>query len=126
MKIFCQIILIFYIYNFGISASELNSDLYIKLIDGLSNEKWALTGPKQTRPKKYFSRKTKKISHPPLLFNNSIVSETPYQKHLGISLGDQLRFEKHLKVITTKLNKTIGLLLKFFFKNTETGINNYV
>ena len=38
---------------------------------------------------------------------------TAYQKHLGISLGAQLTFEEHLKVITTKLNKTMGLLLKF-------------
>ena len=39
-------------HNFDISASELNNDLYIKLIDGPSNGKWALTGLKQTRPKK--------------------------------------------------------------------------
>ena len=38
---------------------------------------------------------------------------TAYQKPLGISLGAQLTFEEHLKVITTKLNKTMGLLLKF-------------
>ena len=50
---------------------------------------------------------------------------TAYQKPLGISLGAQLTFEEHLKVITTKLNKTMGLLLKFTEKFTETGINNY-
>ena len=48
-----------------------------------------------------FSRKTKKISHPLLRFNNSIVSQSPYQKHLGIFLDAQLTFEEHLKVITT-------------------------
>ena len=50
---------------------------------------------------------------------------TAYQKPLGISLGAQLTFEEHLKVITTKLNKTMGLLLKFTKTFTETGINNY-
>ena len=59
-----------------------------------------------------FSRRTKKISHPSLCFNNSIVSQTPYQKHLGIFLDVRLTFEEHLKVITTKVNKTIGLLRK--------------
>ena len=59
-----------------------------------------------------FSRKTKKISHPSLRFNNSIVSQSPYQKHLGIFLDAQLTFEEHLKVITTKVNKTIGLMRK--------------
>ena len=59
-----------------------------------------------------FSRKTKKISHPSLGFNNSIVSQTPYQKYLGIFLDAQLTSEDYLKVITTKVNKTIGLLWK--------------
>ena len=59
-----------------------------------------------------FIRKTKKVSHPSLLFNKSIVSQCPYQKHLGIFLAAQLTLEEHLKVITTKVNKTIGLLRK--------------
>ena len=58
-----------------------------------------------------FSRKTKKIFHPSLRFNNSIVSRSPYQKHLGIFLDVRLTFEEHLRVITTKV-KTIGLLRK--------------
>ena len=37
-----------------------------------------------------FSKKTKKISHPSLRFNKSIVSQTLYQKLLGIFLDAQL------------------------------------
>ena len=59
-----------------------------------------------------FSRKTKKNSHPLLRFNNSIVSQSPHQKQIGIFLDAQLTFEKHLKIITTKINKTIGLIQK--------------
>ena len=59
-----------------------------------------------------FSRKTKKICHPSLRFNNSIVSQSPYQKHLGKFLDALLTFEEHLKAITTKINRTIGLLRK--------------
>ena len=59
-----------------------------------------------------FSRKTKKICHPSLRFNNSILSQYPYQKHLDIFLDARLTFDEHLKVITTKVNKTIGLLQK--------------
>ena len=47
-----------------------------------------------------------------LRFSNIIVSQSPYQKHLGLFLDAQLTFEQHLKVITTKVNKTIGLLQK--------------
>ena len=59
-----------------------------------------------------FSRKTKKISHPSLRFNNSIVSQSPYQKQLGMFLDAQLTFEEYLKVITTNVNKTIGIIRK--------------
>ena len=47
-----------------------------------------------------------------LLFNNSIVSQSRYQKHLVIFLDVLLTFEEHLKVITTKVNETIGVLRK--------------
>ena len=59
-----------------------------------------------------FSGKANKISHPLLRFNNSVVSQTPYQKHLGIFLDVRLTFEEHLKEITTKVNKTIGMFQK--------------
>ena len=116
----------FYIHNFATFANELNNNLYIKLIDGLSNGKWAFTGPKQTRPKNILVEKLRRflILHYLLI---AVISRkpTPYQNHLGISLAAQLMFEEHLKVITTKLNKTMGLLLKFTKKFTVTGINNY-
>ena len=62
--------------------------------------------------KMIFSRKTKKVFYPSLRFSNSIFSQTPYQKHLGIFLDAWLTFEELLKVITTKVNKTVGLLQK--------------
>ena len=52
------------------------------------------------------------ISHLLLCFNKSIVSQIPYQKHLGIFLGALLTVEEHLKVITTKVKKTMGMLRK--------------
>ena len=59
-----------------------------------------------------FSRKIKKPSHPDLIFNNNKVIQTPYQKHLGMFLGDKLNFGEHLKCIANKVNKSIGLLRK--------------
>ena len=100
------------IHDVDTSANELSNDLY-------QINKWALQQkmsfnlePSKQVREIIFSRKTKKIFHPLLRYNNSIVSQTPYQKHLGIFLDAQLTFEKHLKVITTKVNKTIGLLQK--------------
>ena len=36
------------------------------------------------------------------------------QKHLGLLLDEQLRFCEHLKMLRSKINKTIGLLQKFW------------
>ena len=59
-----------------------------------------------------FSRKSKKVTHPPLLFNNSNVSQVNSQTHLGVILDGKLTFEEHLKNVFNKKNKAIGLLRK--------------
>ena len=46
------------------------------------------------------------------MFNNVNVTQSIYQKHLGIILDSKLTFENHLNMVTTKVNKTIGLLRK--------------
>ena len=98
------------IHDVDTSANELNNDLY-------QINKWAFQwkisfnpDPSKQAQEIIFSRKTKKFSHSSLRFNKSIVSQTPYQKHLGIFLDPQLTFKEYLKVITTKVKKTIGLL----------------
>ena len=58
-----------------------------------------------------FSWKIKSI-HPPLVFNNNILSQANSQKHLGITLDFKLTFEEHLLNVFKKVNKTIGLLRK--------------
>ena len=59
-----------------------------------------------------FSRKTKKLLHPPLVFDNANVTQSINQKHLGIILDSKLTFENHINMVTSKINKTIGLLRK--------------
>ena len=46
------------------------------------------------------------------MFNNANVTQSIYQKHLGIILDSKLTFENHINVVTTKIDKTIGLLRK--------------
>ena len=77
------------------SANELNNDLY-------QINKWAFQwkmsinpDPSKQAQEIILSRKTKKISHPSLRFNNTMVSQTPYQKLLGIFLDARLTFEEH-------------------------------
>ena len=59
-----------------------------------------------------FSRKLKKATHPPLLFNNSNVSQVNFQTHLGVILDIKLTFKEHLKNVFNKTNKTMRLSKK--------------
>ena len=57
-----------------------------------------------------FSRKIHKSSLPSLIFNNNIVTQS--STHSGMVLDTKLHFQKHLKSIFSKVNKTIGLSQK--------------
>ena len=46
-----------------------------------------------------FSRKAKKIYHPPLVFNNTSVSQSSSQKHLRVILDSKLILDEHLKMV---------------------------
>ena len=100
------------IHDSNTSALELNSDL-VKI------NRWAFQwkmsfnpDPKKQAQEVIFSRKSKAISHPPVVFNNNNVIQTTSQKHHGIILDTRLSFEKHLETVLCKINKTIGLIRK--------------
>ena len=57
-----------------------------------------------------FSRKLKKVYHPPLRFNNNNVSQVSSQKRLGLTFDNRLTFDEHLTNVSNKISKTIGLL----------------
>ena len=95
------------------SASTLRNDLTV-----ISN--WAfqwkmIFNPDLTKqaPEVIFSRKTKKLLHPYLSFNDIPIKNSISQKHLALTLDVKLNFVEHIKNITQKISKTIGLLRKF-------------
>ena len=57
-----------------------------------------------------FTRKVKKVVHPPILFYNKPVQQVSSQKHLGLIFDTSLTFDEHIKEVTSKVSKTIGLL----------------
>ena len=59
-----------------------------------------------------FSLKAKEICHSPLVFNNTCVSQASSQKYMGVILDSKLIFDKHLKIVTLKISKTLGLFRK--------------
>ena len=94
------------------SANDLNKNL--KIINNWAFQ-WKMNSnpdPTKQAHEVTFSRKTKEIYHPPLVFNNTNVSQSSSQKHLGVILDSKLIFDEHLKMVTLKISKTLGLLRK--------------
>ena len=60
-----------------------------------------------------FTRKVKKVVHPAIFFNNKPVQQVSSQKHLGLILDTSLTFAGHIRAITSKVSKSIGLLRKW-------------
>ena len=54
-----------------------------------------------------FSRKSHKLAHPTVFFNNVPVKRCSIQKHLGFHLDEKLNFNHHVKEKITKANKGI-------------------
>ena len=97
----------------------------IKSINGkwrFSNEKWALTQTQLCRPKKLLLlEKPRKF----LILRYVLIIELSRKPHIKF-LDAKLNFEKHLKVVTTKVNKAIGPLQKLHKNLSKTGINDYI
>ena len=110
VKLFADDTLLFsVVHDVNASAKELNDDL--KKINK-SAFQWKMsfnTDPSKQAQKVIFSRKTKKLPLPSLVFNNNNVLQTSSQKHLGVTLDVSL---EHLNNVLNKVNKTIGLLRK--------------
>jgi len=92
------------------SAIDLNHDLNI--INQWAYQ-WRLQfnpDPRKQATEVLFSCKIKKIKHPPLIFNGTVVAEVEHQKHLGLTLEPNLSFEKHLSEKIKKAKQIIGIM----------------
>ena len=67
--------------------------------------------PKQAQ-EIFFSRKTHKISHPKINFNNLPAVLSTYQKHLGFYLGKKLNFSHHIKDKISKVSIGFAVIKK--------------
>ena len=59
-----------------------------------------------------FSRKNTMLNHLTILFNETLVAHTSFQKHLGMHLDEKLNFNTHIKAKIAKANKGIGIIHK--------------
>ena len=95
------------------SANDLNKDL--EIINNYWACQWKMNfnpDPTKQAHEVIFSCKAKEIYYPPLVFNNTSVSQSSSQKYLGVILDSKLIFDEHLKMVSLKISKTLGLLRK--------------
>ena len=112
-KIFAESTSLFSVIHY-IKTSANNLNKYLERISNWATQ-WKMNfNPDTTKQASevIFSRKLKKNVYPPLLFNNVSVTRTSSQKHLGIIFNNQLKFNDHIKMVSRKISKTMGLLRK--------------
>ena len=96
------------------ASNELNQDL--STIKHWAFQ-WKMTfnpDPKKQTTEVVFSHKTKPVNHPPLYFNDSIVLQSPIQKHIGLFLDKKLKFDHHLNEKISKANKGISVIKRLY------------
>ena len=77
-----------YKHDINTSAIELKSDLKKTPNDSAFQWKMTFNSDHSKKGREIISiRKLKRVTHPPLLFNNNNVSQVNSQKHLGIILS---------------------------------------
>ena len=91
------------VHDITISSSELNSDC-------AKISEWTFILTQRSQLKK---QNLKPVPHPSLTFNNNSLSLCPAQKHLGLVLDSKSTFNEHIKLILSKVNKSIRPLRKF-------------
>ena len=57
-----------------------------------------------------FSRKTRKIAHPEIFFNDTQVKTVNEHKHLGLTLDTKLTFASHIDDKLKKARKGLGII----------------
>ena len=97
------------------TANKMNRDLE-------AIHDWALRWRVTFNPDKtvtmVFSTKVNKPIHPSLIFQGKILTQSCQHKHLGLTLSDNLSWNKHIDNLVTSASKRIGQLKRLQFKVT--------
>ena len=93
-----------------LSSDELNRDL-ARISEWAHQWKMSFNpDPSKQAVEVYFTRRLIQANVPVISFNNTDITSSEYQKHLGLTLDSKLSFNRHLDEKFQKANKGIGLI----------------
>ena len=111
------------VHDPNVTANDLNHDL--NLISNWAYQ-WKMSfNPEPTKQaiEVIFSHKRTNCNHPPIYFNNSVVSTKNAHKHLGLTLDSRLSFTDHINEKINLANKIIGVI-KYLSKHLPLKIRD--
>jgi hypothetical protein len=96
-----------------VSANELNSDL--EKLDSWA-KKWHVDFSPPKTEELIISRKRTKPDHPPVTMRGTPIKRVPHHKHLGLTLSEDLSWNKHITEIVDKSTRRLGIMRSLKFK----------
>ena len=94
--------------NIAESADILNADL--KAMSEWA-KRWLITFSPPKTESLLLSWKTHKRDHPPLVMDNTNITEVESHRHLGLTFSHNLLWSDHIKDIALKANKRVDLMI---------------
>ena len=98
-----------------VADQQLTADQLIRDLNRISEwaRQWKMSfnpDPSKQAVEVYFTVRLVQPNPPVISFNNTDITSSDYQKHLGLILDTRLSFEHHLEEKIKKANKGIGLI----------------
>ena len=105
-----------------ISKTEEYSDVQkdLNTLNAWSNSSRLLFNPLKCKYMVITRKKANSLVPPIITLGSSVIERTYSYKYLGVTISSDLSWSEHIHIICTKARKTIGLLYRHFYLNSNT------
>ena len=88
------------------------------------SKKWLVTFSPSKTKSLIVSNKSDRELNPPVIFDNTAVSEVNHHTYLGITFSFNLRWNTHVDELCTKANKRLNMMLPLKYKLDRRSLEN--